>query len=127
MSPKPRLAICHDNPHTGGLIDDEDSGCGAACYDCLLTYQNQFDHQLLDRAHAVPFLQRLATAQVDIPIHKQRLVATTSLERKFLEHLEAGGWRLPDRSQVYFAKARTRPDYVYDDAQVAHIRGRSPP
>ena len=113
------LAICHDNPHTGGLIDDEDSGCGAACYDCLLTYQNQFDHQLLDRAHAVPFLQRLVTAQVDIPIHKRGLAATTSLERKFLEHLEAGGWRLPDRSQVYFSKAGTRPDYVYDDAQVA--------
>ena len=113
------LAICHDNPPTGGLIDDQDSECGAACYDCLLTYQNQFDHQLLDRAHAVPFLQQLITAQVDTPAHQQRLEATTSLEQKFLNHLEAGGWRLPDRDQVPFPEAVTRPDYVYDDAAAA--------
>ena len=105
------LNLCH--------VDNPNHECGGACYDCLLTYQNQLDHDLLDRAHVVPFLHQLLTAELATPDHARQLRGTTSLETQFLAMLKAGGYRLPDREQVHFVKAGTRPDFVYDDACVA--------
>ena len=49
---KVALEICHFDPSTGedlrrspGAKED----CEAACYDCLMNYGNQMDHEILDR------------------------------------------------------------------------------
>ena len=120
------LRLCHikTDPDTGALAEDPEHGCGGACYSCLLTYQNQWDHDLLDRKLAVPILKRLTTATLDIPAHQQQLETTTTLEDDFVAHLEASGYRLPDEGQKYFEAARTRPDFVYhDDCVVIYVDG----
>ena len=59
---KAALDICHFDPQTG---EDKRRGhraredCEAACYDCLLNYGNQRDHQLLDRQTIKDFLYNL--------------------------------------------------------------------
>ena len=115
------LRLCHRNPDpaTGSYADDPDNACDAACYSCLLTYQNQWDHELLNRDLAVPILERLTTATLDAASNAEELSGTTSLERKFIDTLKTGGYRQPDREQVYFEAARTRPDFMYDDDYVA--------
>jgi SOS-response transcriptional repressor LexA len=50
------LEILHVNPKTG---EDMPDACERACYDCLLSFYNQREHQLLDRKAAVPFLLKL--------------------------------------------------------------------
>ena len=41
------LDVCHFDPDT--LEDERPETCGKACYECLLDYGNQPDHQVLDR------------------------------------------------------------------------------
>jgi len=120
------LRLCHikTDPDTGALTDDPEHGCGGACYSCLLTYQNQWDHDLLDRELAVPILKLLTTATLDVLAHQQHLQTTTTLEADFIAHLQAGGYRLPDEAQKHFQAARTRPDFVYhDDCVVIYVDG----
>ena len=59
------LEILHFDPDTGEdlhraqhAIED----CAQACYDCLLSYSNQWDHQHLDRHTVIDLLQRLTQA-----------------------------------------------------------------
>ena len=109
------LRLCHTTPDSE---DDADGGCGGACYECLLTYQNQLDHELLDRATATPVLRQLVDAKM------KRHPSTTprpesSLEEKFVDLLKTGGYRMPDRDQIHFPDARTRPDFLYNEACAA--------
>ncbi len=119
------LRRCHVDPDTGAPIPGEGAEpCGGACYDCLLTYRNQLDHGLLDRATVIPILTRLRDSEISRSQDRGRLRVDSTLEEAFLAHLQEGGYRLPDRSQVYFREAGTRPDFVYDDAcAVVYIDG----
>ena len=125
------LARCHFDPDT--LADlrrapraRED--CEAACYDCLLSYTNQPDHQLVDRTLVSEHLHRLSgaivatsPAAVTRSEHLEQLarLADSDLEREWLDLVADGGHGLPDRAQALMADAGTRPDFVYDDAHVA--------
>ena len=124
------LRICHTDPGTGREDDantGEDGACEGACYDCLMSYSNQPDHGLLDRDLAVGFLSPFAAgAEFLADAHDARLTdeAESGLEREFLEFLREHGYRRPDRGQVFFEDARTRPDFVYDDAcAVVYVDG----
>jgi ATP-dependent helicase YprA (DUF1998 family) len=59
------LEILHFDPDTGDEAPRPGTKepCVAACYDCLLSYSNQRDHELLDRHLARPVLMRLAAAR----------------------------------------------------------------
>ena len=125
------LARCHFDPDT--LTDlrrapraRED--CEAACYDCLLSYTNQPDHQLVDRMLIRDYLHRLAIAGVaaspGAPGRGEHLgqlsrQAGSDLERDWLNLVASRGHRLPDRAQVLMQDAGTRPDFVYDDTRLA--------
>jgi len=125
------LEICHFDPATGedrrrapGARED----CEAACYDCLLTYQNQLDHRLLDRQLARPRLLDLAEAAVEIsplPLsreeHLRRLLerCDTELERRFLRFLDERGLELPSDAQYLIGTCRARPDFYYAAHQTA--------
>ncbi len=121
------LEICHYEPDTGRDLEKAPRArekCEAACYDCLMSYMNQLDHEILDRQLVVPILTEYAQAKVDAapaPItraeHLQRLknLAGSDLEVRWLDFLEAGNLRLPTHAQKVFSECQTRPDFYYED------------
>lgn len=124
------LRICHTDPRTGREDDagtGEDGACEGACYDCLMSYSNQPDHTLLYRDLATEFLAPFAAGATFLAdAHDATLAegAESGLEQEFLEFLGEHGYRRPDRGQVFFEEARTRPDFVYDDAcAVVYVDG----
>jgi ATP-dependent helicase YprA (DUF1998 family)/very-short-patch-repair endonuclease len=117
------LELCHIEPDTGADLPMRPGHepCEAACYDCLMSYRNQPDHPVLDRATVIPILQELAQATVDLrpdAVAVEALVES-ELERAWLEWLRERGLRTPDRSQVLIEDAGSRPDFLYDDQYVA--------
>lgn len=53
------LELVHVDPATG---EQEADACPKACYDCLLSFTNQFDHERLDRRTVIGTLQAIADA-----------------------------------------------------------------
>jgi very-short-patch-repair endonuclease len=125
------LELCHFDPTTGedkhrAVSARED--CEAACYDCLMSYSNQREHDLLDRQAIRGLLLQLAKSQVitapaDIPRaeHFNQLIriAGSELEIRWLRWMNDMELRLPTRGQVLLEQCRTRPDFVYDNHQAA--------
>ncbi|WP_337973995.1 DEAD/DEAH box helicase [Cellulomonas sp. NTE-D12] len=124
------LEIIHVDPDTG-----EDLGgpattsgrpserCELACYDCLLSYNNQHEHSLIDRHKVTDLLIQLRDSAVRAGAGgrsraDQRSVldalADSSLERRFVTWLDDHAYRLPDRAQVLVPEATARPDLVFD-------------
>lgn len=133
------LSLCHFDPDTG---EDQHRApraredCEAACYDCLMSYANQTDHQRLDRQLLREPLQRLASATVRAAPaatpraeHLAALLrqAGSELERRWLTHLDAGDYRLPSRAQVFVEACKTRPDFYYDGDHQTAVYVDGPP
>ena len=128
---KRALRLCHYDPDTGedlrrapGARED----CTAACYDCLMSYSNQRDHQVLDREKARDFLMSLAGAKVEaspaaIPrgehLAKLMRLCQSNLEKNWLTFLEDRALRLPSKAQHFIEACATRPDFLYEDNQTA--------
>jgi len=120
------LAIIHYDPDTGadlGKADGARERCERGCYDCLLSYANQYEHSHIDRHTVVPILQQLLRAQVsggaggrDRSVQQDWLnkLRDSDLEKKFVDWLADTGRRLPDDAQRTVDGARARPDLVYD-------------
>lgn len=125
------LAICHFDPDSGEdrkRAPRAREDCEAACYDCLLSYQNQRYHHLLDRRSVRDLLLLLRDAEVRASAssrtraeHFRSLLAQagSDLERKWLQLLEEYNLRLPSRAQKLIEPCGTRPDFLYEDEQVA--------
>ena len=117
------LDLCHYDPD-GAERDAEE--CSAACYRCILAYENQRDHHLLDRRSIRELLLRLARSKTDTRLDRetrearyQRLKATADpasvLEDRFLDFLYEAGLRLPDRAQYRPVEDLfVQPDFYYD-------------
>jgi len=120
------LDLCHFDPDTGEdrhRAANATEDCEAACYDCLLSYTNQRDHDILDRQAIKDLLMELANCHVEAspsPLsrgeHLERLlrVAGSDLERAWLKHLEAADCNLPSHAQRLFEACSTRPDFFYE-------------
>lgn len=116
------LSRLHYNEHGEDITVGKSEPCEAACYDCLLSYQNQLDHSFLDRALVRDLLLDLQNTRVmaDSAQQLQLDEATESgLEQEFLNYLRDGGYRLPSRAQVRIEAANTTPDFLYDDELAA--------
>jgi ATP-dependent helicase YprA (DUF1998 family)/very-short-patch-repair endonuclease len=125
------LALCHFDPDTGtdlGKAPRSKENCEAACYDCLMNYGNQPDHQHLDRKKICDLLlqmakAKVATAPAPVPraMHLASLMkrADTGLEKQWLQFLEQNNLRLPTSAQKLFPECQTRPDFFYEDAKAA--------
>ncbi len=125
------LEICHFDPETGadlrralGTAED----CEAACYDCLMSYTNQLDHRLLDRAVVRETLLSWADADVEATgqqenradqLERLERLAGSDLERRWLHWLDEQGLRLPSDAQRLFENEGTRPDFTYDNSFLA--------
>lgn len=118
------IELLHYDPETGddlGKAEHATEPCAQACYDCLLSYGNQWDHQSLDRHVVIPLLQELASSTLDAHAsedrddQRQRLdMHCNSLEKKFLDVLERHGYRLPDDAQRLVDGYYVRPDFIYN-------------
>lgn len=119
------LAIMHFDP-TSGVDEAAAAGdrdvCERACYDCLLSYSNQHDHEQIDRRAAAPLLLRLACAETapaataeSLTAREERLRSGSEDEvtQRFLDSLGRGGFRLPDEAAVDLPDLGARPDFVY--------------
>jgi len=119
------LTLIHYDPDTGedlGGAPDARERCEKGCYDCLLSYANQYDHGFIDRHSIVAILRQLLAAAVLAGAEgKSReaqhewldRLADSSLEKKFVSWLDERGYRLPDDGQVTVTSAQGRPDFVY--------------
>lgn len=109
----------------------DDDGCQRACYECLLSFYNQSEHELLDRILVLPWLEGLSSADLSLisegTRHGDTVQAETfealldacdsSLEQAVLEAIRDGGHTLPDEAQytVYDGdEPVARPDFFYD-------------
>ena len=93
------LRLCHFDPATGADVrraPGAKEDCEAACYDCLMSYYNQMDHELLDRQLIREVLLELTSSTVKAsPMtvnraeHLRRLKALceSDLEREWLDFL----------------------------------------
>ncbi len=132
---KAALEICHFDPESGEdhrRAPNAKEDCEAACYDCLLSYGNQRDHRLLDRQRIAPVLRRLRAADVDSAegpdgpeeqLRKLKALAGSNLERRWLDHLHAGGHVLPTAAQRAIPNVYARPDFQYGPTAVVFIDG----
>lgn len=119
------LKILHFDPDTGDDLRRAEfarEDCAQACYDCLLSYSNQQDHQHLDRHVVKELLERLmhaATAvhpesqQSDEDRYDELAKASNGLERQFLDLLRNQGYRLPSDAQKIVEGYFVRPDFAY--------------
>ena len=87
------LELLHVDPATG---TETPNACSQACYDCLLSFFNQRDHQQLNRRLVIPWLQRLATGDVRLnlagpgQVWDQLLENAVGSEPQIIEALRSG-------------------------------------
>jgi very-short-patch-repair endonuclease len=125
------LRLCHFDPATGNDLRRAPRAredCEAACYDCLMSYYNQRDHQMLDRQAIRDLLLQLASAHTitspgPLPRqeHLQRLlqISNSSLEQEWLRYLDQQDLRLPSHAQVLIESCGTRPDFLFEQELTA--------
>ncbi len=114
------LEICHFREG-----QDNKADCPHVCYECLLSYRNQMHAHLLDRHVIRSFLQSLAQSEVrprfldrsrgeHVSWLKSMTDSRSELERKFLQVLDEGGYRLPDEPQKPIREPRCIADFFYE-------------
>lgn len=131
LAARTALEIAHFDADTGEDLSGAEAGserCEKACYDCLLSYGNQFEHTAIDRHLIRDLLLRFTSArttpsgsQLPRGAHVSELMAAcdTDLERDWLRVLVEGDFRLPDVAQPLVEAASCRPDFLYSDLGVA--------
>jgi ATP-dependent helicase YprA (DUF1998 family)/very-short-patch-repair endonuclease len=125
------LAACHFDADGNDLrpAEDDVSGCAVACYDCLMSYTNQWDHPILDRhliwdalielSSAITQMQRADRSYDEQYIWlRERLDSLSDLERRFLDYLYQTGRRLPDSAQQAIPDHYVQADFHYGESGV---------
>ncbi len=128
---KEALRLCHFDPENGddlrrakGASED----CEAACYDCLMSYSNQRDHEHLDRKLIKDLLLDLMKSSVksspgakspSAHLEELKQRCDSNLERSWLDYLAARDLKLPNTGQKFLEECSTRPDFFYDKHRAA--------
>ncbi len=118
---KAALDICH-------FLQEKES-CTQACYQCLLSYRNQFAHPLLNRHLIKNWLHGLSSSTISRhavgssrETQYQQLLEQTDpnseFERVVLQTIYQAGLKLPDTAQEFISQPNSKPDFFYKDAGV---------
>ncbi|MDF5723760.1 MAG: helicase-related protein, partial [Rhizonema sp. PD37] len=113
------LDICHFKQHK--------HSCVQACYECLLSYRNQFDHALINRHSLKSWIGIVQESTVICQVEGvsrdeqyQKLLQQTDpnsdFERVVLQEIYQRGYKLPDAAQELIPEANCKPDFIYRDA-----------
>jgi len=125
------LELCHFDPDTGAdrqQAQHAKEPCVVACYDCLMSYYNQLDHEDLNRHEIQPILLQLARGELEsAPVETARAEHLATLlrlceedsEREWLRFVDERDLRLPSHAQHFVERAETRPDFFYEDGKAA--------
>ncbi len=116
------LSVCHFDLHGHDL---KANACRGACYECLLSYQNQLEAHRLNRYRIVDLLLALAESRTAMQVgtrsrkeHFRWLLSfvdpRSELERIFLETLYQGDYRLPDEAQKAIPEVHAIADFFYE-------------
>ncbi|MBD6620558.1 DUF1998 domain-containing protein [Komarekiella sp. 'clone 1'] len=116
------LDICH--------FKEAKDSCIQACYECLLSYRNQFDHALINRHIIKPWLDVLLESNVITQVkglsrdeQYQKLLEQTdpnsNFERVVLQEIYLRGYKLPDAAQELIPEAKCKPDFIYREEAIA--------
>ncbi|MEH2453738.1 helicase-related protein [Nostoc sp.] len=112
--------ICH--------FQETKDSCVQACYECLLSYRNQFDHALINRHLIKSLLDELQKSTVQIEgiccdeQYQQLLQQTdpsSQFERIVLEEIYKRGYKLPDSTQELIPETNYKPDFLYKEDGIA--------
>ena len=114
--------ILHDN--------EKAEGCVKACYECLLNFYNQREHELLDRSLVLPFLRSLEQSELrpsSGPRLNDRLsellkTCGSGFEKEILLRLVKDNLPLPDSGQfvIYEGDRKVaKPDFYYKQKNIA--------
>lgn len=120
------LKVLHFSDGKDGKPD-----CTRACYECLLSYNNQPVAHLLNRFAIKGLLEALSQAKVVLEAggpqedHYEELLnaCQSELERRFLRFLKEKGLRLPDEAQYRVAEAHTVADFLYRPNVLVYVDG----
>jgi hypothetical protein len=123
------LEICHLDSQDGqDLAKKLGVQCEAACYDCLLEYGNQTEHNMIDRHLIGELLMQLVKSITrpssdrlsrDEKFDELLKHCDSDLERDWLRLLQSSNRSLPSHSQYLLRSANTRPDFFYADKRTA--------
>ena len=106
--------------------DPEDEGCERACYECLMSFYNQREHELFDRTLVETWLDTMETGKLtgvsgetDTGGEFTDLLedCDSSFEREVLHAIRDGGFQLPDEAQqtIYDGdEPVAKPDFFYE-------------
>lgn len=120
------LEVCHYDPDT--LQEKPGTKCGKACYECLLDYGNQPDHELLDRRLIRDVLAELMNATVKgaggVGSREERMAALrkqcdSKLEQRWLDFIDKLLLKPPSHAQYRIEDMRTQPDFYYKETNAA--------